>query len=80
MKSTGIVRKIDELGRFCIPKEIRRTLKIDDKDSLEIYIEEEAIILKKYLPVCVFCSSPEDLMNFKDKCVCVNCIRTLSDS
>lgn len=80
VKSTGIVRKIDELGRFCIPKEIRRTLKIDDKDSLEIYIEDDAIILKKFLPVCVFCSGAEDLVDYKDKCVCVNCIRNLSDS
>ena len=80
MKSTGIVRKIDELGRFCIPKEIRRTLKIADNDSLEIFIEDETIMLKKYLPVCVFCSGSEDLIDYKDKCVCVNCIRNLSDS
>ena len=80
MKSTGIVRKIDELGRFCIPKEIRRVLKIDDNDSLEIFVEDNSIILRKFLPACVFCSSTEDLIDYKDKCVCINCIRTLSDS
>jgi AbrB family transcriptional regulator, transcriptional pleiotropic regulator of transition state genes len=50
MKSTGIVRKVDELGRVVIPIELRRTLNIEEKDALEIYVDEEKIILKKYQP------------------------------
>ena len=54
MKSTGIVRKVDELGRVVIPIELRRTLDIEEKDSLEIYVDSDRIILRKYEPACVF--------------------------
>lgn len=50
MKSTGIVRKVDELGRVVIPIELRRTLGIEQKDALEIYVDDDKIILKKYMP------------------------------
>ena len=77
MKSTGIVRKVDELGRIVLPIELRRTLDIDVKDALEIYVEGNQIILKKYEPACVFCGSSKDVIHFKDKNVCRNCIRDL---
>ena len=54
MKSTGIVRKVDELGRIVLPIELRRTLEIAERDSLEIYVEGSTIILKKYEPACIF--------------------------
>ena len=54
MKATGIVRKVDELGRIVLPIELRRTLKIEIKDPLEIYVDGESIMLKKYQPACVF--------------------------
>ena len=57
MKSTGIVRKVDELGRIVIPIELRRTLDIDIKDALEIYVDGDQIILKKYEPACIFCQN-----------------------
>ena len=77
MKSTGIVRKVDELGRIVLPIELRRTLDIDVKDALEIYVEGSQIILKKYEPACVFCGSSMDVIHFKDKNVCRNCIHDL---
>ncbi|GAB2045677.1 AbrB/MazE/SpoVT family DNA-binding domain-containing protein [Agathobaculum sp. TL06] len=77
MKSTGIVRKVDELGRIVLPIELRRTLDIDVKDALEIYVEGSQIILKKYEPACVFCGSSKDVIHFKDKNVCRSCIRDL---
>ena len=55
MKSTGIVRKVDELGRIVLPIEMRRTLDIAEKDALEIYVEGSSVILKKYKPSCIFC-------------------------
>ena len=61
MKSTGIIRKVDELGRIVLPIELRRTLDIDDNDSLEIFIEENTIILKKYQPACIFCGNARDV-------------------
>ncbi|MDR1193586.1 MAG: AbrB/MazE/SpoVT family DNA-binding domain-containing protein, partial [Peptococcaceae bacterium] len=64
MKSTGIVRKVDELGRVVIPIELRRTLGIDLKDALEIYVDEEKIILKKYEPACIFCGSANNVHHF----------------
>ena len=67
MKSTGIVRKVDELGRIVLPIELRRTLDIAEKDALEIYVEGSTIVLKKYRPSCIFCDSSRDLMVYKDK-------------
>ncbi|SHK08718.1 transcriptional pleiotropic regulator of transition state genes [Anaerobranca californiensis DSM 14826] len=77
MKSTGIVRKVDELGRVVLPIELRRTLNIDTKDSLEIYVDGEKVILKKYHPACVFCGEADDVKYFKGKNICQNCIDEL---
>jgi len=78
MKSTGIVRKVDELGRIVLPIELRRTLDIAEKDSLEIYVDGPTIVLRKYQPACIFCEDAKDVVSFKGKNVCVNCIKTLS--
>ncbi|MBE6035342.1 AbrB/MazE/SpoVT family DNA-binding domain-containing protein [Aminipila sp.] len=77
MKSTGIVRKIDELGRVVLPMELRRTLEIDIKDPLEIYVESDYILLKKYNPSCILCGSMEDLNDYKGKKICKKCINKL---
>jgi len=77
LKSTGIVRKVDELGRVVLPIELRRTLDIAEKDSLEIYVDEDMIILKKYEPACVFCASPKNVTSYKGKNVCAACIRDI---
>lgn len=77
MKSTGIVRKVDELGRIVLPKELRRTLDIEEKDALEIYTEGEQIILKKYAPTCIFCGEGKDVINFKGKNICKNCLKDI---
>lgn len=74
MKSTGIVRKVDELGRIVIPIELRRTLGIEEKDSLEIFVDGDRIILKKYEPACVFCGSADDVIVYKGKTICKNCL------
>ncbi|SMB86919.1 transcriptional regulator, AbrB family [Desulfonispora thiosulfatigenes DSM 11270] len=77
MKSTGVVRKVDELGRVVIPIELRRTMGIEEKDALEIYVDDEKIILKKYEPACVFCNSADFVQTFKGKLVCRECAHTL---
>ncbi|BCV19994.1 AbrB/MazE/SpoVT family DNA-binding domain-containing protein [Moorella sp. Hama-1] len=79
IKSTGIVRKVDELGRVVIPIELRRTLGIDERDALEIYVDHEKIILKKYEPACVFCGNAEDVVNFHGKNVCRECLEAMSE-
>lgn len=79
MKSTGIVRKIDELGRIVLPIELRRTLDIDIKDSLEIYVENNSIILKKYEPTCIFCGSSNELTSFHEKNICADCIKKIKE-
>ena len=78
MKSTGIVRKVDELGRIVLPIEMRRTLDIAEKDTLEVYVEGDSIILRKYQDACVFCDSVRELVNYKGRCVCQDCIAMLS--
>ncbi|MHC1682006.1 MAG: AbrB/MazE/SpoVT family DNA-binding domain-containing protein [Clostridiaceae bacterium] len=77
MRSTGIVRKVDELGRIVIPIELRRTLDIEIKDALEIYVNSEEIILKKYQPSCIFCGEVKDVDNFKNKKICKSCMAEL---
>ncbi len=77
MKSTGIVRKVDELGRIVLPIELRRTLDISEKDTLEIYVEGSAIVLRKYRPSCIFCDSTWDVFQFKGKNLCPRCLKEL---
>lgn len=78
MKSTGIVRKVDELGRIVLPIELRRTLEIDEKDSLEIYVDGNSVILRKYQPSCVFCGEADDVTVFKGKNICQKCLKELT--
>lgn len=80
MKSTGIVRRVDELGRIVLPIELRRTLNIAEKDSLEIYVDGSSIMLKKYQPACVFCDSAKDVASFKGKNVCATCRKELAEN
>ena len=78
MKSTGIVRKIDDLGRIVLPIEQRRILEIGDRDSLEIFIEDNMLILKKYQPACIFCGNAKDVITFKGRNNCPNCINEIN--
>ncbi|WP_308221609.1 AbrB/MazE/SpoVT family DNA-binding domain-containing protein [Fuchsiella alkaliacetigena] len=78
MKSTGIVRKVDDLGRMVIPVELRRTLGIETKDALEIYVDEDKIIFKKYEPACIFCSNAENTIEFKNKIICSECLNEMA--
>ncbi len=80
MKSTGIVRNIDELGRIVIPKEIRKKLGIANNDPVEIYVDGEKILLMKYHPACHFCGSTDEIIDFKGKVVCRACIEELSST
>lgn len=80
MKSTGIVRKVDELGRIVLPIELRRTLDIAVRDELEIYLDDDKVILKKYEPSCIFCSSPRNLVSYRGRNVCMDCIRNMNDA
>ena len=79
MKSTGIVRKVDELGRIVLPIELRRTLNIEEKDALEIYVDENTIMLKKYEPACVFCGNADDIVYFNNKRVCTSCLKKIKE-
>ena len=78
MKSTGIVRKIDELGRIVLPIELRRTLEITDGDSLEIFVEDNTIILKKYQPACIFCGNAKDVSTYKGRTICSLCAKEIA--
>ncbi len=80
MKGTGIVRRIDELGRVVIPAELRRVLEISDKDELEIFVDQDQIILQKFEPKCIFCGLSEELVTYKGKNVCQKCISNMCRS
>ncbi|MDD5987743.1 MAG: AbrB/MazE/SpoVT family DNA-binding domain-containing protein [Eubacteriales bacterium] len=77
MKATGIVRKVDELGRIVLPIELRRTLNIKIKDPIAIFVEDDAIVLKKYEPACIFCGNAKNVVNVKGKNICRDCIEEL---
>ena len=78
MKATGIVRRIDELGRIVLPIELRRSMDIEERDRVEIYLEEDLIIVRKFEQTCLFCGAARNLIAFKEKSVCRDCIRTLN--
>lgn len=83
MKSTGIVRRVDELGRIVIPIELRNKLKIAEKDPIEIFVDGSSIVLKKYEETCVFCGSNKNVVEYKEKLICTKCaqnISTMSDN
>ena len=79
MKTTGIVRKIDELGRVVLPSELRRTMDLNVRDEVEIYLEEDKIILKKYEPACIFCGGHCNLVNYRGRNICMDCIGSLNE-
>ena len=74
MKSTGIIRKVDDLGRIVLPIELRRTLDIAERDELEIFMENDRIVLQKYEPACIFCGSARNVTVFNRKNICDDCV------
>lgn len=79
MKSTGVVRQLDALGRIVLPIELRRTMNIDTKDSLEIYVNGDEIILKKHDAYCIFCAGVNNVINYKGKLLCKACLDELQN-
>ena len=80
MKSTGVVRKIDELGRIVLPMSLRTTFDIKEKDALEIFTEGNKIILQKYQPSCIFCNNADDVILFEGKRLCKSCIEKIKSN
>jgi len=79
MKSTGIVRKIDELGRIVLPIEIRNNMGIESRDPVEIFVDDDKIILKKYHPSCIFCGNADNVEYYKGKLICKDCLSELKE-
>lgn len=81
MKSLGIVRRIDPVGRIVLPKELRRLFDLtENEDAMEIFVEGDTIILKKYVPACIFCGSADDVVEYKGKKICKACIAEMQAS
>ena len=79
MKTTGIIRRLDDLGRIVLPIELRRTLDIAERDELEIYLDDDKVVLKKYEPSCIFCGSSCGLVTYHGRNVCMECIENMSN-
>ena len=77
MKSTGIIRQIDQMGRIVLPAELRRSMDIGKAETMEIFVDGDTIILKKYHPACIFCDSSREIVRFKGKTICTKCLRQL---
>ena len=78
MKSTGVVRKIDELGRIVLPSELRKVFGIHEGDELEISVDEDRVILQKRQDVCLFCSAENPQLSYRDRRICENCATDLA--
>jgi transcriptional pleiotropic regulator of transition state genes len=78
LKSTGVVRKVDDLGRVVIPIELRRTLGMAVKDAMEIYVDQDKIMLKKYEPACIFCGNADDVHDYRGKNICMECFQEIA--
>ena len=79
MKATGIVRNADNLGRIVIPIELRKRLNIDIKDPVEVFMDKDSIVIKKYNPECMFCGSLENITEYKGKKVCESCLNEVKE-
>ena len=79
MKDTGIARKVDDLGRIVLPMELRKTMEINIRDPLEIFVDGDSIVLKKYEPCCIFCGKSEKMIDYKGKLVCEKCRKALAN-
>ena len=79
MKTTGIVRKIDDLGRMVIPIELRKTMNINKKDPMEIFVDDDKIILRKYEPACIFCDSADNTIEFEGRTICGSCKEKIAE-
>lgn len=79
MKSIGITRKVDQLGRVVLPKELRNTMNINKKDAMEIFVDEDKIIFKKYQPGCTFCNNVENTVKYKGKTICEDCLEKFEE-
>ena len=80
MKATGIVRRIDELGRVVLPIELRRTMNLEVRDPVEIFMDGDSIVLRKYEAACLFCGDSRQLTVFRGKQICAECLRQLKES
>ena len=78
MKFAGIVRRLDEVGRIVLPIELRKKLDLNPHDPVEIFVDDEKVILKKYVPTCIFCGNPDDVILYHNKLVCKNCIEAMN--
>lgn len=79
MKATGIIRKVDEVGRLVIPKELRNVMDFKEGDPIEIFTDNETIVLKKYAPFCVFCGSSQSILNYSGKNICSECAKNIGN-
>ncbi|MBQ9162178.1 MAG: AbrB/MazE/SpoVT family DNA-binding domain-containing protein [Clostridia bacterium] len=79
MKSTGVVRRIDELGRIVLPVSIRQNMDINEKDALEIFIDGDRIILQKYQPSCIFCTNADNVVYYNSKRICTDCLAKIKE-
>lgn len=77
MKETGIIRRVDELGRLVLPIELRRFLEIDERDPVEIFLQDDCVILRKYRPTCIFCGASSDLLEYRGRQLCRACLSAL---
>ena len=77
MKATGIVRKVDVLGRIVLPIELRKNLDIEKEDPIEIFVDGDYILLKKYEPACIFCGNAKNVKRVRDKNVCDDCLKEI---
>ena len=79
MKATGFIKKVDEMGRIVVPKDIRKALGVSNLDYVQFYLDENGVVLRKYNNCCFLCSSSENVVTYKEKFICKSCIEELKN-
>lgn len=80
MKATGILRRVDEMGRVVIPKELRESLELKSEDPIEIFVENDKIVLQKYEESCLFCDNSDNIIIYMGKRVCNSCLEEMDNT
>ncbi len=79
MRATGVVRRVDQLGRIVLPKKLRKEFEFNEKNDIELLIDGDTIVLRKFMPSCVFCNTRDDVNVYKGRNICEKCMDELKD-
>lgn len=79
MKENGLVREVDDMGRIVLPKELLKYLNMENVKAVQIFVENNSIVLKKYNPGCIFCNNVDNTIRYKGQYICKDCLKDMEE-